>query len=163
MLNLFNLFLFLLMLWFLFMFFGHDFSMPLLCFGVFSAGLVSIISYRLKLINEKSELLYLSLGFYSHYIGLYIKNFLSSLFLILDLAINRKSLHPTIHQVKFRENYNFNPALLIASFNMTAGLFVIAMENNIILVHAVHEDYFYNFDLLHNTLNLENVNDDNLV
>jgi len=163
MLNIFNLFLFLLTLWFLFMFFGNDFSIPFLSFGIFSSILISIISFRLKLIDEKSELLYLSLGFYRHFIGLYFKNFLSSIFLILDLAINRKSLHPTLHKVKFRESYNFNPALLLSSYNMTTGLFAIAMENDEIIIHAIHEDYYYKFDLLHNTLNLSNVNDDNLV
>ena len=163
MLNIFNLFLFLLTLWSLFMFFGNDFSLPFLIFGIFSSGLVAMVAYRLKLINQKSELLYLSLGFYKHYLGIYFKNFISSLSLIIDLAINRKSLHPTIHKVKFRDSYNFNPALLISSYNMSTGLFAIAFENDNLIIHAIHEDYFYKFDLLHYTLNLNNVNDDNLV
>jgi hypothetical protein len=145
------------------MLFGHDFSVPFLVFGIFSSFIISIVSYRLKLIDEKSELLYLSLGFYRHFLALYFKNFLSSIFLIIDLAVNRKSLHPTLHQVKFRESYNFNPALLISSYNMSTGLFAIAMENGIIIVHTIHEDFFYKFDLLNNTLNLCNINDDNIV
>ncbi len=163
MLNIFNLFLFLLTLWFVFMFVGHDFSLPFLTFGIISAIIIAVISYQLKLINDKSELLYLSLGFYRHFVGLYLKNFLKSINLIFDLAIHRKSLHPTVHRIKFRENYRFNPALLISSFNMTAGLFAIAMEGDEILIHAIHEDYFYDFDLLKNAMNLNNVNDDNLV
>ncbi len=163
MLNIFNLFLFLLTLWFVFMFVGHDFSIPFLIFGIISSIIISIISYQLKLINNKSELLYLSLGFYRHFVGIYFKNFFKSMNLILDLAVNRKSLHPTIHRVKFLDNYRFNPALLISSFNMTAGLFTIATEDDEILIHAIHEDYFYDFDLLKNVMNLNNVNDDNLV
>ena len=46
---------------------------------------------------------------------------------------------------------------------MTTGLFTIATEDDEILIHAVHEDYFYDFDLLKNVINLNNVNDDNLV
>ena len=163
MLNIFNLFLFLLTLWFVFMFVGHDFSVPFLIFGVISSIIISVISYQLKLINDKSELLYLSLGFYRHFVGLYLKNFLKSMNLIFDLAIHRKSLHPTIHRIKFRDNYRFNPALLISSINMTTGLFTIATEDDEILIHAIHEEYFYEFDLLKNAMNLNNVNDDNLV
>ncbi len=145
------------------MFVGHDFSIPFLIFGIISSIIISIISYQLKLINDKSELLYLSLGFYRHFVGIYLKNFLKSLNLIFDLAIHRKSLHPTVHRVKFRDNYRFNPALLISSFNMTAGLFAIATDGDEILIHAIHEEYFYEFDLLKNAMNLNNVNDDNLV
>jgi multisubunit Na+/H+ antiporter MnhE subunit len=142
---------------------GHDFSIPFLIFGIISSIIISTISYQLKLINDKSELLYLSLGFYRHFVGIYLKNFLKSLNLIFDLAIHRKSLHPTVHRVKFRDNYRFNPALLISSFNMTAGLFAIATDGDEILIHAIHEEYFYEFDLLKNAMNLNNVNDDNLV
>ncbi len=145
------------------MFVGHDFSIPFLIFGIISSIIISTISYQLKLINDKSELLYLSLGFYRHFVGIYLKNFLKSLNLIFDLAIHRKSLHPTVHRVKFRDNYRFNPALLISSFNMTAGLFAIATDGDEILIHAIHEEYFYEFDLLKNAMNLNNVNDDNLV
>lgn len=145
------------------MFVGHDFSIYFLAFGIFSSILVSLTSHRLKLIDSKSELLYLSFGFYRHFIKLYFKNFFKSFSLIIDLAINRKSLHPTTHKIKFRENYNFNPALLVSSFNMTAGLFVIAMEGDEIMIHTIHEDYYYEFDLLHNIVSLNNVNDDNLV
>ena len=83
MLNIFNLFLFLLTLWFVFMFVGHDFSIPFLIFGIISSLVISIISYQLKLINNKSELLYLSLGFYHHFFGIYFKNFFKSMNLVL--------------------------------------------------------------------------------
>ena len=163
MLNIFNLFLFLLTLWFVFMFVGHDFSIPFLIFGIISSLVISIISYQLKLINNKSELLYLSLGFYHHFFGIYFKNFFKSMNLVFDLAINRKSLHPTIHRIKFHDHYRFNSALLISSFNMSAGLFSIGIDGDEIIIHAIHEEYFYEFDLLKNIINLNNVNDDNLV
>lgn len=163
MVNIFNLFLFLLTLWFSFMMAGHGFSPHFLAFGLFDSALVSFASFRLKLIDEQSELLYLSFGFYRHFCSLYFKNFFKSISLIIDLAILRKSLHPTLHKINFKENYSFNPALLISSLNMTAGLFAISMEDDQIQVHAIHEDYFYEFDILHNVLNLNNINDDNLV
>jgi len=163
MVNIFNLFLFLLTLWFSFMMVGHGFSIYFFAFGLFASALVSFASFRLKLIDEKSELLFLSFGFYRHFCELYFKNFFKSISLIVDLAILRKSLHPTLHKIKLKENYNFNPALLISSINMTAGLFAIAIEDDQIHVHAIHEDYFYGFDILHNVLNLNNINDDNLV
>lgn len=137
--------------------------MSFIIFGIFSSALVAIISYQLRLIDKTSELLYLSIGFYKHFVGLYFQNFYKSILLIFELAIQKKSLHPTLHRIKFKSNFRFNPALLIATLNMNAGLFAIGVEDDDIIIHAIHEDFFYDFDLLKNTISLNNVNDDNLV
>ncbi len=132
-------------------------------FGILSAGLVSIASFRLKLIEEKSELLYLSFGFYSHFFKLFVKNFLSSIKLVISLAISNKALHPIVRNVKFSQKNKFNPALLMASFNMTTGLFCIGLKDQEMLIYAIGDDYFKKFDLQKICSSLSNVNDDNLV
>lgn len=163
MLNIFNLFLFLFALWILFMISAGHISWLYVFFGILASGLVSISSFRLKLIEEKSEVLYLSFGFYRHFSKIFLKNFFSALKLIIDLAISRKSLHPTLHKIKLSEKNKFNPALLMASFNMSTGLFSIGTQDEEILIHAIDEEYFLQFDLQKTCNHLNNVNDDNLV
>jgi len=155
--------LFLFTLWIGFMLVGNNFTVNFALCGFFSALFVAIIAYQLKIIDDNSEMLFLSLGFYKHFMWLYFKNFLSSISLLFELAIQKKSLHPTLHRIKFKSNFRFNPALLIASINMTSGIFSINIEDDNISVHAIHEDYFYDFDLLKNVVTLNDVNDDNLV
>ncbi len=163
MLNIFNLFLFLLALWVLFMISASHISWLYVFFGIIASGLVAVASFRLKLIEEKSELLYLSLGFYRHFFRIFVKNFLSSIRLIIDLAISRKPLHPTLHRVILQEKHRFNPALLMTSFNMSTGLFSISLKDDEIMVHALDENYFSQFDMHRASKSLNNVNDDNLV
>lgn len=163
MLNIFNLFLFLFALWILFMISADQLSWLYVFFGILASGLVSVASFRLKLIEEKSELLYLSFGFYRHFFKIFMKSFFSAIKLIIDLAISRKPLHPTLHNVKFSPKNKFNPALLMASYNMSTGLFSIGNKDDEILIHAIDEEYFKKFDLQKTCNSLNNVNDDNLI
>jgi len=163
MVNIFNLFLFLFALWILFMISAGNISWLYIFFGILSAGLVSIASFRLNLIEEKSELLYMSFGFYRHFLKIFLQNFLTAIKLIISLALTNKTLHPLIHVVKFNPKNKFNPALLMASFNMTTGLFSIGAKDGEILVHSIDEVYFKKFDLQKACKSLNNVNDDNLV
>ncbi len=163
MLNIFNLFLFLLLLWAMFMLAAGHLSLLYLALGVIASGIVSLVSARLKLVEKNSELLYLSLGFYQHFSTIFVKNFLSSLLLIINLAFRKKDLRPTLHRIKLRANLRFNPALLMASFNMSAGLFCVDVKKNEILIHAIDSSYFKKFDLQKICLNLRDINDDNLI
>lgn len=163
MLNIFNLFLFLFALWILFMIAAGNVSWLYILYGIIAASLVSIASLRLRLIEEKSELLYLSVGFYRHFFKLFVKNFFSAMRLIIDLALANKPLHPLVYSVKFNPKNKFNPALLMASYNMSTGLFCISMKDDEMLIHAIDEEHFKKFDLQKISANLSNVNDDNIV
>lgn len=162
MLNIFNLFLFLLTLWFMFMLAAGHLSWLYLALGIVASILVSFVSARLKLIEKNSELLYLSTGFYRHFFVTFFKNFLSSLALIIGMACG-KSPNPTLHHIRLKPNSHFNPALLMATFNMSTGLFCVDMKDNELVVHTINSSYFKNFDLQKICLNLRDINDDNLI
>lgn len=138
-------------------------SLLYVAFGIIASALVSISSFKLKLIEEKSELLYLSFGFYRNFIKIYLKRFPSAVRLILDLAFSRKKIRPIIYSVKFNDQNSVNPALLMASVNMTTGLFSIEFKDSELLIHAINQDYFKNFDLLKTIALLKHTNDDNLI
>lgn len=163
MLNIFNLFLFLLMLWIMFMVAAGKVSWLYIFFGILASALVSASSFRLKLIERQSELLHLSFGFYRHFFKIFFKSFFGSLKLLINLALTKEPAHPLVYTVKIDPESNINPALLMASFNMTTGLFCIGAKDGEILVHAIDEEHFKKFDLQKICKSLSNVNDDNLV
>jgi multisubunit Na+/H+ antiporter MnhE subunit len=163
MLNIFNLFLFLLALWLMFMAASQHFTWLYLFLGLIASGLVALMSKRLRLVEKNSELLYLSFGFYRHFILIFIGNFFSSLSLIIKMALGKSAPNPTLHKVKLKANHGFNPALLIASFNMSTGNFCVDSRENEILVHALNSGYFKKFDLQKICINLRNINDDNII
>ena len=163
MLNIFNLFLFLFALWILFMISAGNISWLYLGFGIIASGLVSTVSYRLNLIEEKSELLYLSFGFYRHFLRIYLSNFFAAIKLIVRMAFNREPIKPIIYITKFNHHRSLNIAILTASINMTTGLFYIGMRNEDLLIHAIDSDHFKKFDLQKTLRALIDINDDNLV
>jgi len=164
MINLINYFLFLFFLWLIFMVMGHNFSASFAIIGAIFSFLISLISYRFNLINKKSELLFLSLGFYHHFFKLYFKNFYSSLMLIIKIVSGKKNINPVIYKLLIDDNNkSFNPSSLISTINMNTGLLVIFNENNSLLIHALNEEYINHFNFSANIAKLNNLNDDKLV
>lgn len=162
MLNIFNLFLFLFALWIAFILTSGHISWLYVFFGIVAAGLTTLVSVRLKLVEKKTEMLYLSFGFYRHFLRIFIKSFFSSINLIIDLALRKTEIKPLIYHIKINKN-DCDPALLAATVNMMPGLFTITLEDEEILIHAIDKKYFKNFDLQKIQRSLRNVNDDNLV
>jgi multisubunit Na+/H+ antiporter MnhE subunit len=163
MLNIFNLFLFLLTTWAIFMVASGHLTLIYIFFGIIASSLVAVASARLKLIEKNSELLYLSFGFYRHFLLSFVKNFISSLTLIVGIALGKNLPNPTLHKIRLKPNSRFNPALLIATINMSSGLFCVDVKDNEITIHALKSSYFKNFDLQKICLNLRNINDDNII
>ncbi len=163
MLNIFNLFLFLLALWITFMVVAGNISWLYLGFGIVSAAFVAFSSSKLKLVEEKSELLYLSFGFYRHFFKIYCGSFFSSLNLIVEMAFRREPFKPVIHVVKITNKNRINLALFATSINMNTGLFCIGMRDNEAFIHAVEEQYFAKFNVRKLLNILPHINDDNLV
>lgn len=162
MLNIFNLFLFLFAIWAVFIFISGHISLVYALCGIIAAALATLASIRLRLFEKKTEMLYLSFGFYRHFCRIFLKNFFSSINLIIDLALRKTEPKPTIHYLKIDKD-DPNAPLLAPTLNMTCGLFCVALEEDKIMVHAIEEKYFRNFDLKKNLRSLSNVNDDNLV
>ncbi|MDX2083201.1 MAG: Na+/H+ antiporter subunit E [Rickettsiales bacterium] len=163
MLNIFNLFLFLFALWIFLIFLTGNISWLYLSCGILSSACSAILSYKLKLIEKKSELLYLSFGFYRHFTKIYLANFVSSLKLIKSLAFSLEPLKPKIEALNLSEYKNFNLSILIATINMKTGLLFVGHDGNKIFIHSIDFEYFAEFDLKKYTKDLTYVNDDNLV
>lgn len=163
MLNSFNLFLSLLAFWAIFMIASNHISWLYIICGVLAAIFVTIISTRLKLVKKNSEMLYLSLGFYRHFIKLFFGNFVPSLKLLFRLAAKGDLIIPTTHKIT-NDVEGINFSALISTINMSCGLLVIDLKDEkTILIHAAEKPYFENFNLKKMQKALLHINDDNLV
>ena len=163
MLNIFNQFLFLVTLWLCLMLIGNNLTIVYFFIGIIASLTIAVFSYRIRLIDANSKFLYLSFGFYRHFFILYFKNFFRAIFLIIELAINRRTLNPKLHFLDIKRDHNFSEELLIASINLSAGLLVIQVNEENIVIHSIDEEFFYrvNFNKIYK--NLANVNDDEIV
>jgi hypothetical protein len=121
-----------------------------------------VISLRLKLIEKNSEMLYLSLGFYHHFVKLFFINFIPSMRLLFKMMFRQDSLTPVSHNIKNDEE-NINISALISTINMTSGLLVTNLKDNEISIHAANKLCLDNFNLRKTQKILQHINDDNLV
>lgn len=145
------------------MFASGNISWFYIFFGIIASSLISFASFRLKLLEEKSELLYLSFGFYRHFVKIFFKNFSAEIKLVTDLAFKKQPLHPLVYKIKFIPKSKVNVAVLIASFNMSAGLLLIGSKDDELMIHAINEDFLKRFDLQRTYAEISKINDDNLV
>lgn len=161
MLNIFNLFLFLFAIWSTLLLLSNHIAWSWAIFGIISAFLISCISYKLKLIDNKSQFPFLQTGFYSHFFMLYCTNFISSIKLIIVLAFGNNSNKAVIKSLKFSAAEVSN-SLMIATINMNSGLLCIDCDDEKFLVYCVDQEYLKNCDFEKILKSLKNVNDDEI-
>ncbi len=160
MLNIFNLFLFLFAVWLVLMSIWNHISWLYLFCGLAASALVTLASIRLKLIEKDRELLYLNFGFYRHFFNIFFGNFFSAIKIILRLSLKKEPLYPVIQIIK---NNDTNLGLLVASINMTSGIFCIDCNNDNITIHALDQDYFKALNLKKIVNSLNDTKDENLI
>lgn len=162
MLNIFNLFLFLLTLWVGLMALAPSFEIYYLFLGIIASAAISFISYKNNFLKKDGHILCLSTGFYKFFTAIYFKNFLSSIYLLIKVAFDHAQ-SPSLHKIRLKPNNRFSVGLLISSINMSSGIFCIECKENDILVHALNRDYFKNFDLQQTCVKLSQINDDDII
>jgi multisubunit Na+/H+ antiporter MnhE subunit len=146
------------------MFIGNNVSWFYFISGIISSLFVSIFSYKIGLITKKTKFLFLSFGFYRHFLVLYFENFFKSFILIINLLINRGSINPVIYKLKItNDDHKIDPSLLIASINLMIGLMVIEINQKYILIHAIDEQILNKVNFKKLKKKLLTVNDDELV
>jgi multisubunit Na+/H+ antiporter MnhE subunit len=140
-----------------------DFAILHFIFGVIIASVGAFLALRHNIIKKDIEPLFFHFGFYRHFAQLFIKNFISSVFLLFKLAFSHNKPRPLLYRVNFDATNKFQPSLLVNSFSMSSGLLSLGMIDDKILVHAINENYFNKFNLKKIITSLKKASDDNLV
>lgn len=139
-------------------------SIIYLTFGIFSSAFVSLICYNLKLIEKKSEMLYLSFGFYKHFLVTYLKNFIPAISLLFKLAFDSSKFNSQINKISLNTRAKQEASeLLQATINLTSGICVTNVTKTHIAVDAIDKEYYQDFNIKKTFKKLENINDDNIV
>ncbi len=161
MLNIFNLFLFLFSIWSLLMLLSDNVSWLFAFLGIICSSIVSLTSYKVNLIDKKSEFPFLHVNFYSHFFSIYVRNFTGSMkFLIIMAFFNRD--FRSVRQVFKTKEEKINESMMVATINMTVGLICLDSNDNKFLVYALNEVYLKSFNFDNIVKSLTKVNDDEI-
>lgn len=164
MINIFNLFLLLLALWssVVYTLFGFDYVYLVL--GVVPALLISVACFNLRIINKKSELLYLSWGFYTYFVKLYCSNFFKQILLQIMMVATPSIIDPKVIKTVLKSSEDKKHAFLFEStIDFMAGYSVLEVHTDYILVGAINSEYAARFSSKAIFKKVNNINDDSLV
>lgn len=161
MLNIFNLFLFLFGTWSLLMFVAGKISWLFTAVGILVSFLISLFSYKLNLIDKRTQFPFLQTGFYIHFFKIYVNNFIASIALLVILAFGKRSLSVSKKFLKTKED-NIIDSVVIATINMSVGLLCVDCDSEGFLVTSLGEEYFRDFDFEGTLNSLRKFNDDEI-
>ncbi|MCE3254782.1 MAG: hypothetical protein K0R25_276 [Rickettsiaceae bacterium] len=162
MINIFNLFLTLFFFWILFSYVNGSLSWFYVFFGAASSLIVSIISWKLKIITKRSNFLFLSFGFYHHFFAVIFHSFTKSLKIAFACAFGSKKINPQIHELPLKKPNSRKSILLISTINLMAGLVFVGFKDDKIIICSLHENFIKQLDLPKLLKELNKVNDNRL-
>jgi multisubunit Na+/H+ antiporter MnhE subunit len=161
MINIFNLFLVLLFCWFAFAFAGGVLSWFYLFLGIVASAIISLISWRIKLIDRTTDFLFLNLGFYQHFCKLIFLSFFKSMFLLVRSTL--KTNHSITYYLPIKKQNNGELALFISTISLIPGLFCLGIKDEELVIHALDEKYFKQAKINELYNNIKSINDNRLV
>ncbi len=163
MINIFNLFLTLFSFWLLFAYSNDSLSWFYIFFGLFSALIVSLIAWKIKIITKYSHFLFLHIGFYKHFIGIVLSSFVESLLIIYQAAFIDKKIDAKIYLLPVKKLNNAELVLLMSTINLLPGTVFVGLEDKKIAVFALNEKYISKLNLEKIYNHLDQINDNRLV
>lgn len=134
-----------------------------LSFGLILCLLLSFYVYKKKLVRKSTELIFLNLNFYSHFLSILCVSFYQMIRFLWQILNFKNNLSPLVYQIEIDEKIKISKKLLILSINMTFGLSAIKIDDKKLIIHSLSEDIFTNFNLKKTIRNISQINDDEII
>ena len=163
MLNKFTLFLLLFAIWFISLFFANLLKFNYIAFGLFISIIITIFVFRLSIINNTTDFLFLQFGFY-RYIFSKINNSIINVFKICLQFLNPKTEFTSILDYVFLNKDSDAESVLTANLlTLLPGTLGILMKKRYLIVHSLDKDYFSLAEMYNITNEVAKIDDDSLI
>ncbi len=163
MLNKITLFLLLFVVWCISLLFNGTFNIFLIIFGLIISITITVFVFRLTLINDTTEFLFLQLGFYT-YIFEKFNNSAANIFKICLQFLNPKTKFTSILDYVFLNKDSDAESSLTANLlTFLPGTIGILMKKRYLIVHSLDKDYFSLSEMYNITTEVGKIDDDSLV
>jgi hypothetical protein len=164
MINIFNLFLFLCVIWAILIYVSGDFSMGFMVFGVVLSSVISIASWKLKIINKNFNFLFLNLGFYRHFLSIFFIFLIKFIFFLIRTTFTRQVDQDCLFQISPNKILNKSElSIFVATLSFIPGISYVKTHKSIITIYAVSETLFEKRNLGKLYHNIHKINDDSLI
>lgn len=124
--------------------------------------LISYLTIKLKLVNQKTNFLFLQLGFYKFIFKKFNSMFLFSFYLTWQLY-KKKPIEPIVDYI-YIDNSNLHEiTLIINTLNLLPGIICCATRKQYLIIHSLGFQYFIPSDIFILNNEIIDVYDDNII
>ena len=163
MINIFNLFLVLFTFWFFLIFANFNLNFITLIIGLICCSIIAYCSWKFKLINRKTEFLFLIFGFYKFFFSLFIISLYNSFLLLFEFLKFTPQINPVIYNLPFKNSKQINIPILISAITLIPGISFIDFNKNHIVIYCLNEKLVKKANLKNLISNLQKINDNSIV
>lgn len=115
---------------------GH-YSLLILSLGLVSIALVIFISYKMDVVDQESQPVYLTRTIFGYYIWLIKEIILSNITVVKHIWLGNKSISPTLSKIKTSQTTDMGKVIYANSITLTPGTVAIDVAEDEIIVHAM--------------------------
>lgn len=150
-------------IWLLLFLFNSSFSAVYFIVGIFVCVFISYLMMKLKIVNKKSNFLFLQFGFYKFIFSKIGSTFLYTIYLTLQFWKNNDNFEQVVDYL-YIDNSNLNEVgLIVNTFNMMPGVICCATRKQYIIVHSLGYQYFIPSDIFILNDAVADIYDDNVM
>lgn len=163
MLNKFTLFLLLFTIWFTSLFFAGSLTILFILIGFFSSLIITIFVFRLSIINNNTEFLFLQFGFYKYIFEKLNNNILNIFKICIQFLQPKTEFISILDYVFLNKDSDAESALTANLLTLLPGTIGILMKKRYLIVHSLDKDYFSLNEMYNITNEVGKIDDDSLI
>lgn len=163
MLNVSTLFLILFAFWMAMSVSANFITIPFILLGLLSSIIISVIAYRIKILNPKHQFLFLQIGFYNYLFGIINQNFFKNFKTAFEFIKKEPNIDPVVDYIFVDKENDSETALFVASLGLIPGAICFAIKKKYLIVHLLDKQYLSLLDIHNANIAVSSVYDDSIV
>lgn len=163
MLNKFTLFLLLFSVWFISLIFSGILTIGLILLGFVVSIVITLFVFRLSIINNKTDFMFLQFGFYGYILQKVNDNLVKVFKISLQFLTSKDDFVSILDYVFLNKDSDAESALTANLLTLLPGTIGILMKKRYLIVHSLDKDYFSLSEMYNITNEVGRINDDSLV
>lgn len=131
--------------------------------GVCICLFVSYLTIKLKIVNQKTNFLFLQVGFYKYIFSKINTSLLYTIYLTLQFYKKKQNFEEVVDYVYVDNSNLYEVALIVNTLNLLPGVICCALKKQHLVIHSLGFQYFIPSDIFILNDEISNIYDDNVI
>jgi len=131
--------------------------------GFVLSGIISLLVWKLRIINTKTQFLFLQFGFYKYIFHKINESFFNVFRMAFAFLKIKQNFNPALDYIFLNKDDDSEIALCVNIITSLPGTICVAIKKRYIVVHSLHPSYFSLSDMYAVSSEINSVYDDSLI